>query len=98
MEKSFAFLVTIAVLSMADWAWQTKAADEPAMEVFPYHVRVEIGDAEFLPGDSIAIEEVRGTSDIISIGQTYRVTGTYNLASRDEAMLSFYVTATSGSG
>jgi hypothetical protein len=98
MKKRFAFLVTVAVLSMPGWAWQTEAADEAAVEVFPYQVRVESGDAEFLPGDSIAIEEVRGTSDVISTGQTYRVTGTYNLASRDEAMLAFYVTATSGSG
>jgi hypothetical protein len=98
MKKSFPFLVTIAVFLMLGWAWQAKAVDEAVEKVFPYHVEVEIGDAGFLPGDSIAIEEVRGTSDIISTGQTYRVTGTYNLASRDEARLSFYVTATSGSG
>jgi len=91
-------LVTMATLAIPGWAWVVEAADEQAPESFPYLVRIEIGDAEFLPGDSIAIEEVRGTSENISTGQTYSVTGTYNLSSRDEAKLSFFVTATSGSG
>jgi hypothetical protein len=98
MKECFSSVVTFAVFLMLCWAWQSEAADEATVEVFPYHVQVEIGAAGFLPGDSIAIEEVRGTSDIISTGQTYSVTGTYNLASRDEARLSFFVTATSGSG
>jgi hypothetical protein len=61
---------------------------------FPSVVQIELGDTEFLPGDSITIEEVRGTSDTIQPGGTYSVTGTYTLTSHDEADLSFFATTT----
>ncbi len=91
-------VVTIAAITVIGWTWRCNAADVPATDILPYNVQFEVGDAEFLPGDSIAIEEVRGTSELISTGQTYCVRGTYTLASHGEAMLAFYVTVTSGSG
>ena len=62
------------------------AADFPAVVAF------ELGKAEFLPGDSITIQQVRGTSSTIGTGETYCVEGTYTLASREEADLALFVT------
>jgi hypothetical protein len=91
--------VSAAALVILGLPWPGSAAgNDGTAEVLPHQVAFEVGDAEFLPGDSIVIEEVRGTSEVISTGQTYCVTGTYNLASRDEAKLECHVTATSGSG
>jgi hypothetical protein len=64
--------------------------DSPAD--FPYAVPFELGDAEFGPGDSITISEVRGTRDLITTNETYCVSGTYTLASRDKARLAFFAT------
>lgn len=61
---------------------------------FPNAAQFELGSSEFLPGDSITIQELRGTSDVIQPGGTYCVTGTYTLASHPEADLSFFATAT----
>lgn len=70
------------------------AADDKAAAGFPYAVAIELGDAEFAPGDNITIESVRGTQSAISTGQTYCVQGTYTLNSKEEAELGLYVTAT----
>jgi beta-lactamase regulating signal transducer with metallopeptidase domain len=56
-------------------------------------VNFEIGKTEFLPGDSITITEVRGTSDQIEVGGTYQVKGTYHLASHDKAALQLQETS-----
>jgi hypothetical protein len=65
------------------------AADFPAVVAF------ELGKAEFLPGDSITIRQVRGTSSTIGTGETYCVEGTYTLASREEADLALFATTVS---
>jgi hypothetical protein len=57
-------------------------------------IQFELGDAQFQPGDSITIQELRGSTDAIQAGATYCVTGTYTLASQDEANLSFFATTT----
>jgi hypothetical protein len=64
----------------------------------PYAVQYELGVAEFAPGDQITIQQVRGTSNMISTGGTYSVEGTYTLGSRDEADLAFFATTLSDSG
>jgi hypothetical protein len=61
---------------------------------FPAAVQFELGAAEFLPGDSITIESVRGTSSTIRTGETYCVEGTYTLASKEKANLALYATTT----
>jgi len=61
---------------------------------FPRALQYELGDSEFAPGDSITIQELRGTADDIRPGGTYCVTGTYTLNSQDEADLSFFATTT----
>jgi len=66
-------------------------ADNTAQE-FPYALPYELGDWEFAPGDKIMIEELRGTGQTITTGQTYCVTGSYTLASKDHADLSFFAT------
>jgi hypothetical protein len=44
-------------------------------------------------GDSIKIQEVRGPSDMLVVGNTYEVRGTYKLVSRDKAVLAVNVSA-----
>ena len=61
---------------------------------FPHAVPYELGDSEFAPGDSITIQELRGTTDDIRPGGTYCVTGAYTLNSQEEADLSFFATTT----
>ena len=46
-----------------------------------------------MKGDKITIVEVRGTADTFKPGNTYRIKGTYTLASHDRAMLAAYTTA-----
>ncbi|MCK5565453.1 MAG: hypothetical protein KAJ07_09425 [Planctomycetes bacterium] len=46
----------------------------------------------FMRGDSIEISSVTGTSPKIEVGETYTVTGRYNLASHDRAILHVYAT------
>jgi hypothetical protein len=62
---------------------------------FPAEVAFELGKAEFLPGDIITIQQVRGTSSTIVTGGTYCVEGTYTLASREEADLALFATTMS---
>jgi beta-lactamase regulating signal transducer with metallopeptidase domain len=52
-----------------------------------------LGQTQFLPGDSITITEVRGTSDHFEVDGTYQVKGTYTLASVDHATLALSVSA-----
>jgi hypothetical protein len=81
-------LLATALPSLAD---TTTASD---LQNFPQHVPYELGDSEFAPGDNIAIQEIRGTSDTIKPGETYCVTGTYTLSSQHQANLSFFATTT----
>jgi hypothetical protein len=64
---------------------------------FPSVAQFELGDSGFLPGDSITIQELRGTSDVIQPGGIYCVTGAYTLASHDKADLCLYATTTNRS-
>src|SRR5215470_13353535 len=57
-------------------------------------VKFEPGRAQFKPGDSITIQDVHGSTNLIQAGGTYCVTGTYTLASQDEAKLCFFSTTT----
>lgn len=43
-------------------------------------------------GDSISVEEVRGTADTFRAGNTYEVKGTYKLVSHDTATIAVFVT------
>jgi hypothetical protein len=69
------------------------ALSTPTQNV-PYLLQYELGDSEFAPGDSIQIQDLRGTADAVQPGATYCVTGTYVLNSQDEADLSFFATTT----
>jgi hypothetical protein len=61
-------------------------------------VQFELGKSEFAPGDNLTILQVRGTSDVIKVGETYSVDGTYELTSHDGADLAFYATTIGASG
>lgn len=62
---------------------------------FSSAVPFELGEGGFLPGDSITIQRVTGTSPTIRTGETYCVEGTYTLASKEKAHLALYATAQS---
>jgi beta-lactamase regulating signal transducer with metallopeptidase domain len=64
-----------------------------AIAQFPYALQFEQGATQFLDGDKITIQSVRGTADKIAPGNIYWIRGTYQLASRSRASLSAYVTA-----
>jgi hypothetical protein len=74
------------------------ALAEPAAADLSHIVQFELGKSDFASGDSITIQQVRGTSDVIKVGETYSVDGTYELASHNEADLAFYATSISASG
>jgi hypothetical protein len=84
-------ILTLLMTATLPMLAQTTPQDFPAVAQF------ELGDSGFSPGDSITIQELRGTSDIIQLGGTYCVTGTYTLASHDKADLCLYATTTNRS-
>jgi len=71
------------------------AATNNAATDFPSVVPFELGEGEFLPGDSITIQRLTGTSPTIRTGETYCVEGTYTLASKEKADLAFFATTES---
>ena len=62
---------------------------------FSSTVPFELGEGGFLPGDSINIQRVTGTSPTIRTGETYCVEGTYTLVSQEKATLALYATTMS---
>lgn len=85
-------LPVLLSLTLARAAWggtSDTAAD------FPVVVPFEMGMTEFLPGDSITIQRVRGTSSTIRTGETYCVEGTYTLGSKEMADLALFATTVS---
>jgi hypothetical protein len=74
------------------------ASAESPRQALENAVPVELGDAEFYDGDTIAITEIRGTETLLRPGGTFLVKGRYHLASHDNATLLFSVTATHGTG
>jgi hypothetical protein len=68
------------------------AADDALPQELTCVVPVELGEAEFSPGDSITIQSVLGTQTSIVSGGTYCVTGTYTLSSRPAADLALFLT------
>ncbi len=85
---------------LVDLAWNRAGAakDTGAIERgdLSHRVQFELGASLLTGDDRITIEEVRGTADTIKAGNTYEVTGTYRLATRDKAMLTVYVTGGGG--
>jgi len=71
---------------------------QPVTGDLPHAVQFELGKSEFAPGDGITILQMRGTSEVIKVGETYSVDGTYELASHDGADLAFYATTIGASG
>ena len=79
-------VVSLSVLRAADVEGQKS-------EDVSHVVHFEVGDTQFLAGDSITISEIRSGVDAVTVGNTYQVKGTYTLASANEANLAVYVTA-----
>ena len=77
-------------LALAAWGGTNSIAAD-----FSSTVPFELGEGGFLPGDSITIQRVTGTSPTIRTGETFCVEGTYTLASQEKAHLALYATAQS---
>jgi len=72
----------------------TEDVTVPRETMFDAVVPVHASQTSLRDGDSIVIDEVRGTSPSLAVNGLYRVSGHYTLASADEASLSFTVRAT----
>ena len=96
MHRVQHILATIlpALLSLC-LALAARAATNNTAADFPSAVPFELGEGEFLPGDSITIQRVTGTSPTIRTGETYCVEGTYTLASKEKAELALFATTVS---
>jgi beta-lactamase regulating signal transducer with metallopeptidase domain len=70
------------------------SGDQPPGD-FPFVVPIETGKTKFLAGDGITIEEVDGTSDVIAPGNFYKITGSFQLGSRNEGRIIALTTAKS---
>jgi hypothetical protein len=86
---------TLSAFLVITVALAASAATSDTATDFPSVVPFEVGMTEFLPGDSITIQSVHGTSPTIRTGETYCVEGTYKLASKDEADLALFATTVS---
>jgi hypothetical protein len=83
-----------ALLSLFFALWGPAATHSAAAD-FSSVILFELGEGEFLPGDSITIQRVSGTSPTIHTGETYCVEGTYTLASSEKADLALFATTVS---
>ena len=86
---------TISALVILLFVLGGPAATHCAAADFSFVVPFELGEGEFLPGDSITIQRVSGTSATIQTGETYCVEGTYSLASSEKADLALFATTKS---
>jgi hypothetical protein len=90
ISTTIAPAVLSLTLALAAWGGTNSIAAD-----FSSAVPFELGEGGFLPGDSITIQRVSGTSPTIRTGETYCVEGTYVLASKEKAHLALYATAQS---
>ena len=61
---------------------------------FPYNLKFKTGLADFSRGDMITISNVEGTAPKIKVGGWYRISGSYDFHSTNEAYFAAYVTST----
>ncbi len=88
-----------SLVAFALLAWSLVGRAQPSdADLFPYVIPVELGAAEFAPGDSIVIASLRGDRPHLEIGGRYLLEGTYTLASLDSANLSWSITTRGPSG
>ena len=59
----------------------------PASKPDPVAVAFEVGLSDLPEGDTVVIEEIRGTQPTFTEGGTYTMRGRYTLASRDRALM-----------
>jgi hypothetical protein len=88
--------VAVPLPSAAARPSQSEYTTPPPMKIpaaFPQAVKFQIGETQFLSGDSIKITEVNGVSDTMATGNAYQIRGVYTLASHSQATMSIYVTS-----
>lgn len=71
---------------------------QPVSSLPLYDVRAEIGDGDLQAGDTVKIDRVLCTSPTLKPGEVCIIRGTYTLASREAADLSFYITSSKYAG
>jgi len=74
----------------------TPALIPPAAAPTGLEVPFQLGQAQFSQGDAITITSVRGTSSAIAPGNTYTITGTYELNSHPQAMVATFMSSFPG--
>jgi RNA polymerase sigma factor (sigma-70 family) len=62
-------------------------------ETMKFQASFQLGSSKFLNGDQITISSIRGSSEVLAPGNSYVVTGTYTLASQQNAMLALYTSS-----
>jgi hypothetical protein len=90
-EKSLALAVFFTASSLATVYLLAAPQDQGARQN-DFSQVVQIKKTYVQGGDMITIDEVRGPSKERVVGNTYEVSGTYKLASRETAMLGAFVT------
>jgi hypothetical protein len=83
----------LAYLSNAGIKTSQKPFPAALPENLNHQVPFKIGKTYFVGGDNLTIEQIRGSSDHVGAGNTYEITGSYHLASEDQALLAVYVTS-----
>jgi hypothetical protein len=84
--------------AQADEKAPEKTSEKAPESDFPYVIQPELGSIELAPGDRIVITSIRGNREHIERGGRYFLSGSYTLASADEADLSWFITTRGPSG
>ncbi|MGO8931428.1 MAG: hypothetical protein ACLQU3_31620 [Limisphaerales bacterium] len=88
-------IITVSALLSLTFVLAAWGAANGIAADFSSTVPFELGEGGFLPGDSITIQRVSGTSPTIRTGETYCVEGAYTLASKEKADLALFATTMS---
>jgi len=95
--KTLALAVTLVLWLQAANAF-AQAGEKTVETGFTHVIQIELGAAEFAPGDRITIKSVRGNREHLEPGGRYVLEGSYTLASADSATLVFSCTTRGPSG
>jgi hypothetical protein len=91
MHRAVRLLARFAVLPVLLLGCASSRSGPPKEAGLTYVVAYEVGSDECRDGDRITINRVDGSNPEFVAGGTYRVRGTYTLASRDTALMELWV-------
>jgi hypothetical protein len=97
-HNNSAIIVPALATAAESQAGPSDQVGAPASGEFSYVVPFRLGVANFALGDNIVIRQILGTSSRFAPGNRYQITGTYQLSSRFDAILTTNVTTRYASG